>query len=41
MERIVELVSHKTLYPEICMQLQFIKEKLWKVNASHHHLVGT
>ena len=26
MERIVELVSHKTLYPEICMQLQFIKE---------------
>ena len=25
-ERIIELVNHKTLYPQICMQLHFIKE---------------
>lgn len=31
MERVLELVSHMTLYKEICMQLQFIKENCNKL----------
>ena len=32
-ERIIELVTHKELYPEICLQLYFVKENCQRIMA--------